>query len=316
MTRLRLRNESGQAITLTVIALTGIIGMTALVLDVGSWFRAQRKLQSIADAAALAGAQALPESTSDALGLAQANGTKNSFTINGASVTFTTKAMGNDTIQVKISEDQPGFFARVFGVNKVKVGATGVARAYNLGEARYVAPIAVDKNHPLLHCSNGAKATCNPTFGQETTLDLLKLKKGGGSTGAGNFGLIDLANGNGSVGSGDLASWIQYGYNDPLPLGTYQGVPSAKYHDSQMKGALEIRTGDVLLFPVYSSYKDNGSNLTFNIIGWVGFRVTGFDTTSADGTLTGTFESYVAQGLESSDSSEPYLGVKKVTLVG
>ena len=49
--------QSGQALVLTVVMLVSLLGMAALVLDVGSWYRAKRNLQATADAAALAGAQ-------------------------------------------------------------------------------------------------------------------------------------------------------------------------------------------------------------------------------------------------------------------
>ena len=64
------RNERGQALVLTVVVLTVLLGMSAFVLDVGSWFRAQRATQSTADAAALAAAQELPESTGRASAVA------------------------------------------------------------------------------------------------------------------------------------------------------------------------------------------------------------------------------------------------------
>ena len=53
-------NERGQAIVLSVLALVALLGMSALVLDVGNWMRTKRRLQATADAATLAGAQALP----------------------------------------------------------------------------------------------------------------------------------------------------------------------------------------------------------------------------------------------------------------
>ena len=61
MTRLlsRVRSEDGQVVVLVAVFMLGLIGMTALVVDVGSWFRQQRATQSTVDAAALAGAQAL-----------------------------------------------------------------------------------------------------------------------------------------------------------------------------------------------------------------------------------------------------------------
>ena len=57
---MRARSDHGQATVLTVVFLVVLLGMAALVLDIGSWYRADRATQSTADAAALAGAQALP----------------------------------------------------------------------------------------------------------------------------------------------------------------------------------------------------------------------------------------------------------------
>ena len=56
----RSRDESGQVLVFVAFILTVIVGMAALVVDVGSWYQAHRHLQTAADAAALAGAQELP----------------------------------------------------------------------------------------------------------------------------------------------------------------------------------------------------------------------------------------------------------------
>ena len=64
------KNERGQAIVLMVLALVVLLGMAALVLDVGNWFHTKRRLQATSDAAALAGAQKLPEDPSGAAALA------------------------------------------------------------------------------------------------------------------------------------------------------------------------------------------------------------------------------------------------------
>ena len=56
----RIRCESGQAMVFVAFGLIALVGMAALVIDGGSWYRAQRQLQTAADAAALAGAQELP----------------------------------------------------------------------------------------------------------------------------------------------------------------------------------------------------------------------------------------------------------------
>jgi Flp pilus assembly protein TadG len=56
----RARDESGQALAMTVVALVALLGICAFVIDVGTAYLAQRQLQSSADAAALAGVQEIP----------------------------------------------------------------------------------------------------------------------------------------------------------------------------------------------------------------------------------------------------------------
>ena len=53
-------DESGQVLVMTAIAMTLMIIMVGLVVDVGHAMLVQRQLQAGVDAAALAGAQHLP----------------------------------------------------------------------------------------------------------------------------------------------------------------------------------------------------------------------------------------------------------------
>ena len=61
-----LRRQEGQVTVLVAVFMVVLIGMAGFVIDVGSWFRQQRVTQSTVDAAALAGAQSLPEKTAGA----------------------------------------------------------------------------------------------------------------------------------------------------------------------------------------------------------------------------------------------------------
>ncbi len=130
MTRLlrRSRDDRGQAIMMTVLSLTVLVGMTALVLDIGAWFRADRRLQAVADAAVLAGAQELPHDPGRAASVAAQYAAKNagatveSLAIESASLT-------NDTISVTYTETVPGFFTRIFGIDSAQARAAAAARA-------------------------------------------------------------------------------------------------------------------------------------------------------------------------------------------
>src|SRR2546430_16840192 len=79
----RTRNERGQVIVLTVMALTVLLGMSALVLDVGAWFHSKRQLQATADASALAGAQMLPDTPGTAISTALDYANKNGGGVGG-----------------------------------------------------------------------------------------------------------------------------------------------------------------------------------------------------------------------------------------
>ena len=148
---MRTRSDRGQATVLTLVFLVVLLGMAALVLDVGSWYRADRAVQSTADAAALAGAQKLPYDPASASTLAVQYGDKNGGGVNGSGITITNSSLGvNDTITVHLTRPAPGVFTKLFGVNSVTVGAHATARASLMQQAQYIAPIGVNLHHPKL----------------------------------------------------------------------------------------------------------------------------------------------------------------------
>jgi secretion/DNA translocation related TadE-like protein len=313
-----LRSDRGQATVLTLVFLVVLLGMAALVLDVGSWYRADRSTQSTADAAALAGAQALPENPGQATTLAQQYATRNGG-LGSGNVAVTAKIVSNDTITVTVKRPAPGFFSKIFGLKSITVGSTAVARAEGVSQVKYVAPITVHWKHPLLNCTGpSAHPTCNPNFTQQTTLDLEDLHQTGGGNGSGAFGLLNLNYGDpsGNIGAGTLADWLLHGYGDYLPLGKYFSAPSANFNNSQFQAAMTQVLGKEVLFPVYRLLTGPGSNAQYDIIGWVGFVITSFNPSGSTGTITGHFTSYVADGVQVTTGGNPYFGVKKVQLVG
>jgi Flp pilus assembly protein TadG len=310
------RSDRGQATILTLVFLVVLLGMAALVLDLGSWYRADRATQSTADSAALAGAQALPD-TAKAATLAQQYATKNGG-LGSGNVTFATQITANDKIKVTVKRPAPGFFAKLFGVRSVTVGSTATARSDGVSAVKYVAPITVHYKHPLLNCKGpSSNPTCNPTFGATTTLDLEDLHKSGGGSGSGAFGLLNLNYGDptGNVGAGTLADWLTHGYGDYLPLGTYYSAPSANFNNSQFIDAMNAVLGKEVLFPVYRLLTGPGSNAKYDIIGWVGFIVTSFDPSGSSGSITGYFSRYIADGIQVDKGGSPDFGVHKVQLV-
>jgi hypothetical protein len=166
------RSERAQSLVLVLVFMTVLIGMAAAVLDVGSWYRADRKLQANADAAALAGAQELPESAAAAEARALAYADANDGGLVAANVKFRKTVIPNDTIEVTAERSAPGFFAKLFGLDSVQVRAKAAARAGVLSRAKWAAPIAVDWEHEKLQC----KPT--PCWGEQTTIDFEKTGPG------------------------------------------------------------------------------------------------------------------------------------------
>jgi hypothetical protein len=91
------RQEGGQVLALTVVAIPAIIAMAAFVVDVGNYYLASRKLQAAADAAAVAGAAQLPNvaaATTTAQQYSASTGGKNAGTdVPGVTTTVTTKCI-------------------------------------------------------------------------------------------------------------------------------------------------------------------------------------------------------------------------------
>ena len=309
----RTQNERGQATVLTLIFLVVLLGMAALVLDIGSWYRADRDTQSTADSAALAGAQSLPDDTGQAVSLASSYAGKNGGGLQSA--TISSSIASNDTIKVKISRQSPGIFTKLFGHDSTTVGSSATARVAPMAQAMSVAPIVVNIQHPALHCGGTQKRPI-PCFGQPTELDLLDLHKPGSGNAAGSFGLINLTGDpTGNVGAGTLAGWMERGYDHMMPLGKYDAAPSANFNNGQFQQALQDRIGDDVLFPIYDTLTGPGSNAQYNVIGWIGFHVTSYHASGNTGWVRGWFTSVIWRGIQSTTSSGSNWGSKTIQLV-
>jgi Flp pilus assembly protein TadG len=305
----KVRNERGQALVLTVLALVVLLSMAALVLDVGAWFHQKRQLQATADAAALAGAQLLPDDPGGAQAQAVAYGNKNEGGVAAADVTISSSGSANDTIGVHAKKSNDGIFSRVLGVVSVDIAASAKARVGAPQQALYVAPMVVSCAHPLIQNCNGGNS---PQFKVPTTLDFDPM----GAPGA--FGMLNLDGQNGTVGTSDEAAWILRGFNKYLGLGDYKSDPGAKFSSQNVRGALDQRIGTVLLFPVFRVLDGQGQQAVYEIMGWIGFYLQSYTVNGNNAVLNGYFTQYIAQGIQaaSGQGSPLSFGVRTVQLIG
>lgn len=307
MTVRRVGDEHGQAFVYTVLFLVVLLGMSALAIDVGSWFRAQRQLQIAADAAALAGAQELPTSPSAARTKADEYRTLNGGGGPPATVfdTYTT----DDTIAVEATGKAPGFFSQLFGMVEVDVAARAQARVGPPSELRNVAPIAVKNTQEKLACSP------EPCFNESTLLNFAES-----DLTASAFGLIDLSrSASGSVGAAELVSWIDNGYRGSLSVDTWFPAVSGQKR-GPISDALERNAGRPLYFPVFDVA--DASTREFHVIGWAAFVIEAVVEWKQDvpecspncKVLRGYFVDYLATGFLSGSGGPSYYGVRVVGL--
>jgi Flp pilus assembly protein TadG len=128
--------ERGQTIILTVLALTVILGLVGLVIDLGSAYYAQRRVQATADAAALAGAVNLPD-TSTAMAVAAqygANGKNATTNLPNVTENITTKCVTSfpgcnpsNALVVTETAHVSTKFLRIFNINNVDVTVRSTA---------------------------------------------------------------------------------------------------------------------------------------------------------------------------------------------
>ena len=139
--RVRAGNERGQAFALMIVALVALLGTAAIVMDVGFAWYAKRQVQASADAAALAGAQELPDvdrgdESRDAVRVAeharqpeqrQRLGHDPLLDERGGNWCGAGKTFQANTIAVTETATTPTWFANVLGFNHFDV--KGVATA-------------------------------------------------------------------------------------------------------------------------------------------------------------------------------------------
>jgi hypothetical protein len=309
-------DERGQAFVLTALTLVVLCGMSALVIDVGSWYRQKRQLQSTADAAALAGAQVLPTDWSTAKSLALQYADKNGGGVLGANVTSSTTFINGDTISVTAKKDAPGNFSRVFGITSVGVRADASAmRGSFNGWALGLAPWVIDK--PSVKFSE---------------IITFKVESGDQAT-PGNFGGIDLPVkekgcdfGNGGNDYYDLIArrthscLVTINENAPVepgnkaatgtavkdrgakrPFDPYSILTTDAYGNTQLT---DYESPNVVVIPIIQSFHQ-GSSAPFIVKGFAWFIIT--DWTQK--TVTGMFvRSGAPSSAECPTASDPHAG--------
>ncbi len=125
------KNEEGTIIIIVALLITVLIGVCAFVIDLGRVTIEKEKLQNAVDAACLAAAQDLPN-TSDATDTANRYIALNGYEPSDISIDFSDS---NYTINISSSKEIVYFFARSIGYENISVHPSASATRENLGAA-------------------------------------------------------------------------------------------------------------------------------------------------------------------------------------
>ncbi len=167
-------SERGQSLLLMAGLLVVLLGMAAFVVDLGNAYFSSRQLQAATDAAALAGAEDLPNSTavSTATKYSAVSGNLNAHStltnvsmVTGYPQLKCLTSVGvpclppanMNAITVRQQATVPTFFARILGVKSLTIGATATATARGGSAAPFNVMLVLDTTDSM----NTADTSCD-----------------------------------------------------------------------------------------------------------------------------------------------------------
>lgn len=191
-----MKNEKGSVIIIVAAAMVLLLGIAALVVDVGVLFYNKVALSNAADAAALAGVQELPHDHTKARETAEAYAVSNG--VETGQVLAEVLPDGR-SIRVATSRVVPLGFARILGFSSTKVTADAKASVGSTKGLQGAAPFGVVEDEFV--------------FGEIYTMKY--SPRDSDETGSGNFGALAL----GARGADNYLNNIKNGYSGRLEVG-------------------------------------------------------------------------------------------------
>ncbi|HSH76395.1 MAG TPA: pilus assembly protein TadG-related protein, partial [Longimicrobiales bacterium] len=144
-------DERGTATVVVALSMTALVALLALGIDLGALFNARSEAQRAADSAALAGASAFLEyqeaqarQTAEQRAVAFATSNEIRNRLIGSEETSVWVDLDSATVRAAIRRGGVStWFARIFGVDAVDIGAEATAWAGQGGAAQCVKPFAL-----------------------------------------------------------------------------------------------------------------------------------------------------------------------------
>lgn len=244
----------GQTLVLASVALVALFGMAALAVDVGNLWTTRRKMQSAADAAAMAGVDAITvgQSGSAVVAAAQYGAQQNGFQDGSTSTTSSSTVsvavhnpptsgmyQGLSTaVQVVVAQTQPTYFMRVLGLYQIPIAATATALAVGSGSCVF----SLDPSASGAVTVNGSTTLSSSCGIYDNSNNSSAMTVGGGGVVNSTFvGVVGGTNVNGG-GTMPVAQGIP-AFGDPLawvPQPSFDSTqcPTGSFHTTNLSGSV------------------------------------------------------------------------------
>ena len=283
----KLRDERGSLTAVIAIGTVAIFGLVAMATDVGRMTIAKQHVATVADAAALSGAQLLPQDPNGAVATVRQYLQKNGVDPQGVTVAMNPV---DQTMSVIVEDDVEYTFARILGFTQGHVAAKAVARIQPLSGYNHVVPLSVVQT--------------DWAMGEEV---VLKESPGnGGNLSPGNYGALALGGNGASTYEENLAhgfdGWVRVGDWVTTKPGdvtgpTERAIQSRIDQDSAATFAT-VRKGSprIVIVPILESFTPNGRG-EVTVVGFGAFFLEGTGGQGNDrGTVRGRFMKQVVTG--------------------
>ena len=165
------RDERGQSLVFAVLAVGALISIVALVVSAGDWMRIKQRAQSVADAAALAGAQELPDGAAAKAEVVD-SASLNNWPVDSNSLQY---SVSPEAIAVRTQEQVQGVFAPLAGVFNLTISTGAHARVGAPATIANVAPVGLKCNASCSEWNGTDTFTFNRTTPGTNSLAPLSL---------------------------------------------------------------------------------------------------------------------------------------------
>ncbi len=303
-----LSDQRGVAMVMVVISMIALLGITALVTDIGLLAANKQSLVNAVDAAVLAGAHELPEKPLLARDTAVSYALQNGCNPDEPEIDPVT----NSKITVTATRQVDYIFAKVLGFTSGTVSANASARVAALTSHRGAAPLAIPDQE----------------FDFNTRYLLKQGSNNDGSPlGPGTYGALSL----GGTGARNYEDNLKYGYQETLRVGDIVNTETGNM-SNPTKRAIDYRIDrcnhvpectatsfdpgcpKILIIPVYEpNLLEDGQIKQIKILGFAAFLVERVEGQGNDNYIEGCFIKMVAEG--DSDYFQVDYGLRGVKLI-